>query len=137
MLAAITTTENQLARYIVAQHDIMSYVTTVLRAQQYVQPLHAFCWTFYLMNWVQVCKNCTRSLFCNTIVILLEINVVCFSIYYLKPTKNLTYCVILSLWALTVKCKTFNMCFSYVMFPNKNFTILLTEFSVNAVTFKK
>lgn len=50
----------------------------------------------------------------------------CFSIYYLKPTKNLTYCVILSLWALTAKYKTINMCFSYVMFPNKNFTILLT-----------
>jgi len=50
LLAAITTTENQLARYTVAQHDIMSYVTTVLGAQQYVQPLHAFCWTFYLMN---------------------------------------------------------------------------------------
>jgi len=32
LLAAVTTTENQLARYNAAQHDIMSYVTTVLGA---------------------------------------------------------------------------------------------------------
>jgi hypothetical protein len=38
LLAAITTIENQLARYAVAQNDVMSYVTTALGAQQYVQP---------------------------------------------------------------------------------------------------
>jgi hypothetical protein len=38
LLAAITTFENQLARYTVAQNDVMSYVTTALGAQQYVRP---------------------------------------------------------------------------------------------------
>ena len=38
---------------------------------------------------------------------------------------------------LTVKYKTINMCFPDIMFPNKKFTIPLTEFSVNTFTLKK
>lgn len=34
LLAAITTIENQLARYTAAQNDVMSYVTTALGAQK-------------------------------------------------------------------------------------------------------
>jgi hypothetical protein len=38
LLTAITILENQLARYYIAQNDVMTYVTTALGSQVYVQP---------------------------------------------------------------------------------------------------
>jgi len=40
LLAAITIFEKQLARYSIAQNDVMTYVTTALGSQVYVQSRH-------------------------------------------------------------------------------------------------